>query len=117
GVATWCTACVAEIPELRVLRATLGPDELAMIGVPFDPNETPSKLRRWVERHNPPYEMAELTEAELEGFTAVVKSELRQTGRLPLSVVTDADGHVLLARWGIPTLSELRSLQWRSAGR
>ena len=111
GVATWCKACVAEIPELRELRSVLSPDQLAMIGVPFDKRETPAQMQRWVERYKPPYELAKLTEDELDAFTAVVKSELWQTGRLPLSVVTDADGRVLLARWGVPTLSQLRGLQ------
>ncbi len=113
GVATWCAACIVEIPELRALREAMSSDELAMIGVPFDPRESPAKLRTWVERFSPPYVLADLTESELQGFTDIVKSELRRVGRLPLSVVTDSDGNVLLARWGIPTLSELRALQWR----
>jgi hypothetical protein len=111
GVATWCVTCAAEIPELRVLRAAMKPDELAMVGVPIDPRETPEQLQAWVGRYDPPYEMAEPSSVALEDFKAVVKSELRQTERLPLSIVTDTEGHVLLARWGIPTLSELRALR------
>ena len=47
-------------------------------------------------------------------FKAVVKSELRQADRLPYALVTDASGDVLLATWGLPSISELRQLQWRS---
>ena len=41
-------------------------------------------------------------------------AELRIEGTdaVPAAVVTDASGRVLIARWGVPTISDLKRLLW-----
>ena len=47
-MATWCTACVTELPEFRRLRQAFGEDELAMYSVPVDSEDTDELLQGWV---------------------------------------------------------------------
>ena len=42
-------------------------------------------------------------------FNALVLDELRMDA-VPASFITDASGNVLLARWGVPTVSDVRKL-------
>ena len=56
----------------------------------------------------------ELPESELSKMEEVLLSELRDSGRVPASIITDSEGRVLLSRWGIPTVSEVRKLIWTS---
>ena len=43
-------------------------------------------------------------------MNAAIEADLRQVGQVPAAIVTDAAGKVLLARWGLPTVSDLAKL-------
>ena len=89
-----------------------------MFGVPIDKSDTPEKLKSWSEGFEPSYELLlDLPEAELSNVERVLLAELRDYGRVPATIVTDSSGQVLLSRWGIPTVSEVRSLLWKSRER
>ena len=109
-MATWCAPCLDELPSLNLLRATFTSEQLEIFGVPYDSEETPETFGAWVERYQPPYRI--LSELSLEQRDAVIKAALdalRVEG-LPAAIVTDAEGEVLLVRWGPPSVSELRVL-------
>ena len=54
-----------------------------------------------------------VTQQRLQAENSTLRAELLDTARVPASIVTDASGRVLLARWGAPTVSEIRELLWR----
>ncbi len=109
-VATWCAPCLDELPSLNLLRATFTSEQLEIFGVPYDSEETPETFGAWAERYQPPYRI--LSELSLEQRDAVIKGALDalHVEGLPAAVVTDAEGGVLLVRWGPPSVSELRVL-------
>ena len=110
AMATWCAACLAELPVLDELRAAFGTDQMRMVGIPVDPSDTPDALRAYATKHEPAYELqADMPPQE----RARVQEHLEETLRveaLPAAIVTDADGRVLLTRRGVPSVSELRAL-------
>jgi thiol-disulfide isomerase/thioredoxin len=111
-MATWCVACVGEMPEFNALRAAFGAEELAIYAVPVDAEDTASMLAAWAAKHQPPYEIAVgIGRGEVDQVNAVTLAELR-TEAVPATFLTDAAGQVLLARWGVPTISDVRRFLW-----
>lgn len=114
-MATWCTACVVEIPEFKALRAAFSEDQLAMFAVPIDQKDSSDMLRAWQAKIDPPYELlVDLPTSDVEKVKKVIASELRDERRVPATIVTDSDGRVLLTCWDAPSISELRKLLWKS---
>lgn len=108
--ATWCEPCVAELPELRRLREVFDGSELELLGVPVDPDDRGAPIERWVRRHAPPYRMlAELPRERVEALEALLRERLGGDG-IPASLLLDREGRVVHARFGAPTVSELRRL-------
>jgi thiol-disulfide isomerase/thioredoxin len=111
-MATWCAACVTEMPELNALRAAFREDELAMVAVPVDGEDTADKLKRWVEKYEPPYQLLTgIAKAQVEKVNRVILRELR-TDAVPATFLTDPTGQVLIARWGVPSISAVRRWLW-----
>lgn len=109
-MATWCTACKEELPQFRRLRAAFKPQELAIAGVPIDQAETARQIEAWGAAHKPAYGLLTgLSVAQVASVKNVVLERLNFDA-VPAAIVTDRDGNVLLARWGPPTLSQLREL-------
>lgn len=109
-MATWCTACKSEIPQLTYLRSVFKPDELAMYGLPYDEKDSPDKLKAWAAANHTPYVLlSDASQREIASVKATVLSTLKMDA-VPASFITDADGHVLRARFGPPSVSELREL-------
>ncbi|MEO8451254.1 MAG: TlpA disulfide reductase family protein [Gemmatimonadota bacterium] len=52
--ATWCSKCMALLPQLDQLHAKYG-DRLALIGVNVTVNDSKERVRRYLEAHKPPY--------------------------------------------------------------
>ncbi|MAF66013.1 MAG: hypothetical protein CMJ84_10215 [Planctomycetes bacterium] len=113
-MATWCAPCLEELPTLAHLRRSLGEANLRIFGIPHDEDETSAELEAWAREHSPTYEL--LTDLSLDQRAAVSRvtlEALRGEG-LPVSIVTDGAGRVLLVRWGPPTVSQLRLLLERT---
>ena len=113
-MATWCAACLTELPQFNMLRATFQPHELGMFGVPYDEKEGAGKLSAWATANRPPYTL--LTEAPND-YKATVKQtaiDILKLDGIPASIVTDGEGRVLLAKWGPPSVSEVRELLMRT---
>lgn len=116
-MATWCEACVDDLPQVALLRETFAEDALGILGIAVDPGDSPDMLRRWVKRHQPVYRLlAELPGEGVERVRRHVLSEL-QRDAVPASIVTDAQGRVLHTGWGVPTVSDLRRILTPADGR
>ena len=115
-MATWCVPCLEELPSLNLLRTTFGSEDLAIYGIPYDEEETSDAFQAWAEMNNPPYEiLRDLSSTQINAVKNAALDELRLDG-VPAAIVTDANGEVLLARWGPPSISEIRGLLDRIAG-
>ena len=109
-MATWCVSCLKEMPVLKALRSGFTPQELGMFGVPVDPGDTPEKLRTWLDANKPAYDLLiGLAPERAAGVQAMVTGALKAEG-VPATLVTDAEGNVLILQWGPPTASQLHEL-------
>jgi thiol-disulfide isomerase/thioredoxin len=52
--ATWCESCEALLPRVRAAQADYG-DKVEFIGVNITVNQTPEQVRRYIEKHKPPF--------------------------------------------------------------
>ena len=52
--ATWCERCEALLPSVRTAKAAFG-DRVEFFGVNVAVNQTPDRVKRWVEENKPPY--------------------------------------------------------------
>ena len=109
NMATWCAVCRSEIPHLKRLAEDVA-GELAFYGLPVDPEDTAEKLEKYSTEAEPPYQiLAETTPEQRGRMAAVLKANFGDTP-LPSSVLIDAEGRVLKAFKGTPTLSDVRAL-------
>jgi thiol-disulfide isomerase/thioredoxin len=53
--ATWCEVCAALMPRVRAAHAEFG-DRVAFYGLNVAVNQTPDRVRRYVETEHPPFE-------------------------------------------------------------
>ena len=52
--ATWCELCAALLPRVKALHATYA-DRVAFIGINVTVNQTPGRVKRYLDEHQPPY--------------------------------------------------------------
>lgn len=110
-LATWCEACVDDLGALKHLRSAFPEGQVGFYGVPIDPNDETGALDDWVSFHRPPYRvLTGLGAAEREAVQAYVTRALGVEA-VPATLVTDRDGRVLLTRFGIPSVSQIRQMQ------
>lgn len=109
-MATWCAACKGELPQLATLRAAFGADEVAMFGVPVDPKDSAQKLSEYAQKYQPAYDLLTgLRPEEVASVQGALKEALKIEA-LPSTLILDAEGRVLEATTGLPTISTLRRL-------
>jgi len=80
--ATWCTICEALMPSMRAAKARYG-DRVEFIGVNVTVNQTPARVRRYLEEHDPPFRnlydrrgaAVRAFEAPATGFIAIVGAD------------------------------------------
>jgi hypothetical protein len=107
---THCQSCRKEMPELQHVRESFDSNLLAMYGVPMDEREKRDDLLEFAQVTEAPYELLlELPESARNRVREHVVETLGEDAT-PATIVTDAEGNVLLTRWGAPSVSELRRL-------
>ena len=106
-MATWCSACKRELPRLSRLRSRFSPDQLALFGVPVDTQDSAEKLSEYRREHRPLYRFLGTEGAEHPELKGLLKDMLHGD-ILPSTLLTDGQGQVLDAFYGVPTVSELR---------
>lgn len=109
-MATWCTACKKELPQLEHLRSVFAAHELKMFGVPVDPNDSPDKLNTYIDHYMPVYQLLVNLAPEGQSKVREILAKTLQTEALPCTIVTGASGLVLKTFTGVPTVSDLRKL-------
>lgn len=109
-MATWCVPCKVELPQFSYLRSVFKPEELDMIGLPYDDKEGAKRLEEWAAANRPAYELlAGLPKDKISSVKAMVIKRLRMDA-VPASIVTDIDGNILRVKFGPPSVSELREM-------
>lgn len=109
-MATWCAACRVELPQLAFVRNAFKPEELAMYGLPYDEKERPEQLRAWAATHRPPYQLlTELSAPDIASVKGLVLTNMKMDA-VPATFITDTQGRILRAKWGPPSVSEIREL-------
>ncbi len=109
-VATWCEACHSEIPHLRRLQDRFANSDLAMFGVPVDPDEDRDKLLRYASKRTPPYRLLVDIPPEDAAEVRTKVLEVFHHEALPTTFITDREGLVLYAEAGVPSISDLHKL-------
>lgn len=52
--ATWCDLCAELLPRVRAAREKYG-DDVEFLGINVTVNQSPAQVRRYLERHRPPF--------------------------------------------------------------
>lgn len=105
-MATWCPACKRELPRLRRIRNAIPPSLLAMYGIPIDPKDH-DKLDVYEEQEQLPYILLrKLNVTQRRRVVSALRDEAH-TESLPSYMLTLADGQIIEARPGVPTISHL----------
>ena len=114
--ATWCEACKRSLPQVQALSENFGEEELNLVGVPVDPEDTERMLQRYVAEWRPAYRL--LIEASAEAAAQVQALVAREFGEevLPAAIATDPTGRIIALWDEVPTLSELRRVSMRPGG-
>jgi thiol-disulfide isomerase/thioredoxin len=109
--ATWCVPCVAEMPELRAIDETFGP-EVAMLGVSLDdmiPGAKREKVVSFLDKQRIAYPNIYYT-----GNADDLGDRIKFDGEIPITIVYDRNGKELWRRQGLidrkQTIAELRKL-------
>ena len=109
SMATWCSACKKIRPQLDLINDHLN-DSIFLAAIPFDENDTQEALKKYVDTHNPPYQLLfETTDTQRESFAEILATR-RGKAALPGSILVDKNGHVIESWLSVPTLSELSSI-------
>ena len=109
-MATWCAACTLHLPQVSQLRSELDSSSLELYGVPVDISDDVGKLTAYEERNQPAYTLLKDMADEHRQLVQQKITDVLHTDALPSSVVTDAEGRILLITAGLPTLSQLRKV-------
>ena len=112
--ATWCVPCVQEMPDLRAIDETFGP-EVALVGVSMDdmiPDTKPAKVQSFLDRQRIAFPNIYYT-----GNPDALGDFLDFNGELPLTIVYDARGKELWRHQGRlereKTIARLRDITRR----
>ncbi len=106
--ATWCPACKRSLPQVAALRGAFAERELALYGVPVDPDDGLEKLLRYVEKFRPAYRLLrDLAPEEVAAVNRMVLAKFA-SDVLPSSIVTDGGGRILETVAGVPSISDVR---------
>ncbi len=80
---------------------------IGMVGAPIDKNDSTKKLRDYVSKNRPPYELNEpWNVAQRDTFSQIVQSKL-VADVLPATVIVNDQGQVIAVLAGAPTVSDV----------
>ncbi|MDX1545958.1 MAG: TlpA disulfide reductase family protein [Rhodothermales bacterium] len=96
--ATWCTPCIAEMPDLTALHEELEPHGLTVVGISV--NEEAALIQPFAERLNVTYPLALDDGSVAEAYGGV--------WALPTTYLIDADGQIVQRVIGLFPVEEMR---------
>jgi peroxiredoxin len=110
-MATWCPTCKGELPQIAAIRSAFDRSQLEMHGVPVDPTDDAVKLTGYIKEYQPAYDLLlDLSPGDVQAVERVVENTTQLEEALPATLVTDAEGMVIYANVGVPSISELKRL-------
>ena len=111
SMATWCPSCRTHLPQLKRVRDYFSDEELALIGVPIDSNESDEVVMEYLKKYQPAYKLnvKQWDLPEREEFTKIAFNKF-STDLMPATIITDQEGIVLDIYRGVPTISEIAEL-------
>lgn len=109
-IATWCPSCKKLLPAVQWLHQTMEPEGVDFVATPIDPEDDDAKLAAYAQEHHLPSRLAAIPLDQREHTKTAFARALGADPPLPTTVVTDPQGRILLAKPGVPTVSELRRL-------
>ena len=98
------------LPRLRHVRETLGPEGVDIIAVPVDVIDDNQRLADYAKEFRPSTRLIGINPNQRAGVSAAFAKVFGTAPPLPSSVVTDSSGHILAAQHGVPGISTLRKL-------
>ena len=108
-MATWCPNCKKNQPLVAMLREKFG-DQIDLVGVPVDPEDSSAKLADYRQKYQPAYELLDpVTDSERDELKRLITT-ISEQGALPSTLITDQQGRVLDAMGGIPSSSTVARL-------
>ena len=107
--ATWCEACLAKLPEVGRLRDSFLAQDLKIVGVPIDLEDTSDKLSSYQDQVKPPYELLVNASVEQRTWISDVVLHAFDEQVLPAAVLVDETGRILHVNLGLPSISTIRS--------
>ena len=116
-MASWCAACARHQPQLNELPAAFEDGCVQVVGFPFDEEDGADELQRFAQQNGVTYRLLQEPGDDDRDLLREILAGQVDPDVLPSSIVTDADGHVLLVTSGIPTVSQLRRLLAASQSR
>jgi hypothetical protein len=111
---TSCSTCTSTWAVLRRLREELSSEGVDLIAVPIDQADDDSKLNAYAQQWKPASRLVNIPQAKRADIAAAYAQVLGQVPPLPSTVITDDSGHVLAAAPGLPSISGLRSILFKT---
>jgi thiol-disulfide isomerase/thioredoxin len=106
--ATWCAPCKVALPTVGFLREQFGDDELGILGIPMDPEESIDTLKEYAKTHRPAYQLL-LENREKNGHAlSALLDEILGKVVLPAAILVNSKGQVLGVWPRLPSYSELK---------
>ncbi len=96
--ATWCSPCLAEIPDLIEVSQIIDPAPVTVIGIDFEEIET-DRLKRFIETLNISYLILRIGESPLIPFEPLKG--------LPTTFIVSPEGEIVYTHVGATTKSQL----------
>ena len=110
AMSTHCKSCKKLQPQVALLRSAFSPDEVALLGVGTDLDETPETLAAYDADHHPAYMvLSDQPLAEREALRDHVRAKYRED-LTPVTVALDPGGGIVATFAGIPSVSDVREL-------
>lgn len=110
-MATWCASCAKNLTQVKALREAFPATEVALLGIPVDPNDEAEDLAEYVQEKKPAYQLlTNLAPADINKVKETIGAKFK-IDALPMTVVTDSSGVVRQIVAGVPTVSDIRKLR------
>lgn len=110
SMATWCPSCRRHLPQVKRIRDYFSDEQLALIGVPVDANDSDDMLIKFTNMYQPAYSLKKRwSRLELKKFTQITFDQF-STDLMPATIITDRQGQVLEVFRGVPTVSKIAEI-------
>jgi hypothetical protein len=101
---------IENLPRLKHLRDTLGPEGVDFIAVPVDETDDNQKLAVYAREYQPSTRLMGVALNQRKEVAAVFTKIFGSEPPLPSSVITDTEGQILAIQPAVPGISALRKL-------